>query len=71
MKTLKDCSDLPSFDDQFEPPLEQKTYTLTKCQFSQDGLPNHMQEGFYKVVFYGIGDVEFDVVIIAEVISDI
>ncbi|XP_065365417.1 uncharacterized protein LOC135958442 [Calliphora vicina] len=71
MGTLKDCSDLPVFEDEFEPPLEKKLYTLNACQFSQDGLPNHLQEGFYKLVIIGTGDVDFEIEVIAEVTPEI
>ncbi|XP_065365418.1 uncharacterized protein LOC135958443 [Calliphora vicina] len=67
MGTLKDCSDLPVFEDTFEPPFEKKLYTFDACQFSQDGLPNHLQEGFYKLVIIGTGAVDWEMEIIAEV----
>ncbi|XP_037818839.1 uncharacterized protein LOC119608474 [Lucilia sericata] len=67
MDTFKDCSDLPVFEDKFTPPLEKKTYILDKCQISQDGMPNHMEAGVYKIVLSGTGDVEWEVEVIAEV----
>lgn len=69
MDTLKECSDMPVFEDKFVPPLEKKTYTLTKCQFSQDGFPNHLPEGFYKIVVSGYGTVEWSLIIVAQVES--
>ncbi|XP_037818835.1 uncharacterized protein LOC119608471 [Lucilia sericata] len=71
MDTLKDCSDFPVFEDKFVPPLEKKLYTLDSCQFSQDGLPNHLQDGFYKLLIIGSGDADWKVEIIAEVTQEL
>lgn len=71
MDTLKDCSDLPVFEDKFEPPLEKKIYKFNACQFSQDGLPNHLQEGFYKLLIIGSGEVDWEIEVIAEVVADL
>lgn len=68
---MKECSDMPVFEDKFQPPLEKKLYKLDACQFSQDGLPNHLQEGFYKLLILGTGDVEWQVNVVAEVIPDL
>ncbi|XP_037818836.1 uncharacterized protein LOC119608472 [Lucilia sericata] len=67
MDTFKDCSDLPYFEDKFSPPLEKKTYILDKCQFSQDGLPNHMERGLYKIVLTGYGQVDWELEVIFEI----
>lgn len=67
MSTFKECSDLPYFEDEFEPPLEKRAYVLDKCQISQDGLPNHVQSGTYKLHVNGYGAVEWQVVIEFEV----
>ncbi|XP_046803206.1 uncharacterized protein LOC111685264 [Lucilia cuprina] len=71
METFKDCSDLPYFEDKFTPPLEKKAYKLDKCIFSQDGLPNHMETGVYKVILSGTGDVEWEVEVIFEIQLDL
>ncbi|XP_065365420.1 uncharacterized protein LOC135958445 [Calliphora vicina] len=70
MDTLKDCSDLPAFEDKFEPPLEKKLYTLNACQFSQDGLPNYLQGGFYKLLIIGTGDVDWEIEIVSEITTE-
>ncbi|XP_065365419.1 uncharacterized protein LOC135958444 [Calliphora vicina] len=70
MDTLKDCSDLPAFEDKFEPPFEKKLYTFDACQFSQDGLPNHLQDGFYKLLLIGAGDVVWEIEVIAEITTE-
>lgn len=67
MDTLKDCSNLPVFEDQFEPPLEKKTYTMNKCQFDQSGFPQHLQDGFYKVILSGYGSVNWYMSFVVEV----
>ncbi|XP_065365416.1 uncharacterized protein LOC135958441 [Calliphora vicina] len=67
MDTFKDCSDLPFFEDEFPAPLEKKTYTLDKCQFSQEGMPNHLESGQYKIILSGYGEVEWEVEVIVEV----
>ncbi|KNC29722.1 hypothetical protein FF38_08467, partial [Lucilia cuprina] len=71
METLKDCSDFPVFENTFEPPMEKKLYTLDSCQFSQDGLPNHLQDGFYKLLIIGSGEVDWNVEVIAEVTQEL
>ncbi|KAM7347108.1 uncharacterized protein ACRADG_006769 [Cochliomyia hominivorax] len=71
MDTLKDCSDCPVFEKEFVPPLEKKVYTLNACQFSQDGLPNHLQDGFYRLLIIGTGDVEYEIEVIAEITTDL
>ncbi|XP_046803205.1 uncharacterized protein LOC124419052 [Lucilia cuprina] len=70
METFKDCSNLPYFEDEFSPPLEKKTYVLNKCQFSQEGLPNHLETGVYKIILTGYGQVDWEVEMIFEVESN-
>ncbi|XP_073828210.1 uncharacterized protein [Musca autumnalis] len=67
METFSECSDLPVFEEKFEPPLEKRVYTLDKCQFSQDGFPNHLSEGFYKILISGYGSVQWSLTIVAQV----
>ncbi|XP_073828208.1 uncharacterized protein isoform X2 [Musca autumnalis] len=67
METLSECSNLPVFEDKFEPPLRKGVYTITKCQFSQDGFPNHVAEGFYKIMIFGNGTVDWSISVIAQV----
>lgn len=67
MESLKDCSTMPVFEGEFEPPLEKGTYTMDKCQFSTDGFPNHLQEGFYKVQIIGKGEIAFELNIVCKV----
>ncbi|XP_075155996.1 uncharacterized protein LOC142229324 [Haematobia irritans] len=67
MDTLKECSDLPVFEDKLERPIEKKEYTLKGCQFSQDGFPNHLATGFYKIVLSAHGASEWGFTLIAEV----
>ncbi|XP_075156198.1 uncharacterized protein LOC142229524 [Haematobia irritans] len=59
METLSKCSDLPVFEDKMTPPMEKKNFTMDNCIFSQEGLPQYLQEGFYKVDIIGYGDVEW------------
>lgn len=67
MDIFKDCSNLPQFEGKFQPPFEKKLYVLDKCQFSQDSFPNHVLEGFYKIVAVGYGDVEWSMAFIFQV----
>ncbi|XP_061395624.1 uncharacterized protein LOC133331239 [Musca vetustissima] len=69
METFKGCSNMPVFEDEFEPPLEKKTYTLNKCQIDPDEFPQHLQEGFYKVVMTGYGAVKWQLTFVAIVES--
>ncbi|XP_075156330.1 uncharacterized protein LOC142229637 [Haematobia irritans] len=68
METLSKCSDLPVFEDKLIPPIEKKNYTLTNCKYTQEGLPQYMQEGFYKIEMLVYGDCEWSVTYIVEVI---
>ncbi|XP_073820385.1 uncharacterized protein [Musca autumnalis] len=61
MENLKDCSNLPQFKDKFDPPLVKDTYYMDKCQFKDDGFPNHAYEGFYKMAIIGYGVVDWKV----------
>ncbi|XP_037818837.1 uncharacterized protein LOC119608473 [Lucilia sericata] len=70
MDTFKECSDLPYFEDEFSPPLEKKTYILNRCQFSQEGMPNHLETGVYKIILTGYGQVDWEVEVIFEVESN-
>lgn len=67
MDTMKDCSNLPVFEGPFKPPLEKRTYTMNKCKFTSDGFPNHLQEGFYKVVMRGKGKIATELKTICKV----
>ncbi|XP_073820121.1 uncharacterized protein [Musca autumnalis] len=67
METLRECSNLPVFADKFEPPLLKGVYTLEKCQFTHDGFPNHMVEGFYKIVIFGEGYVDWSITLVSQV----
>ncbi|XP_005181673.3 uncharacterized protein LOC101896817 [Musca domestica] len=71
MGTLKECSNMPAYEDKFEPPFEKKTYVLDKCQFNQEEFPQHLQEGFYKVIVNGYGAATWNMVFVAEIISDV
>ncbi|XP_073820159.1 uncharacterized protein [Musca autumnalis] len=71
MESLSKCSNLPVFEDKFEPPLQKITYTLDKCQLSQEGFPQHLQDGFYKVVMKGFGSANWDIIFIVEVQNNI
>ncbi|XP_073828211.1 uncharacterized protein [Musca autumnalis] len=67
MPALSRCSDMPVFEDKFQPPLEKKVYTLTKCQLDQDEFPQYMSDGFYKGVILGWGTVNYTITFIAQV----
>ncbi|XP_019891660.1 uncharacterized protein LOC101896989 [Musca domestica] len=71
MGTLKECSNMPVFEDKFEPPFEKKTYVLDKCQFDQSEFPQHIQDGFYKVIVNGYGAATWNMVFIVEIISEL
>ncbi|KAM7347459.1 uncharacterized protein ACRADG_007024 [Cochliomyia hominivorax] len=71
MDTLKDCSNFPIFEDEFVPPLEKKYYYMNDCQFTEAGFPSHLQEGFYKLVLIGTGEVDWEVAITVEIIHDV
>ncbi|KAM7348508.1 uncharacterized protein ACRADG_007789 [Cochliomyia hominivorax] len=67
METFKDCSDMPYFEDTMPIPIEKKNYVLNKCRISQEGMPNHLEIGTYKLLLTGYGAVEWEIEIIAGV----
>ncbi|XP_073820243.1 uncharacterized protein [Musca autumnalis] len=67
MNTFKDCSNLPVFEDKFEPPLKKNTYTFNNCIFDEEKLPQYLQEGFYKVDLIGSGKVNWYLNVTAQV----
>ncbi|XP_073828223.1 uncharacterized protein [Musca autumnalis] len=71
MESLSKCSNLPAFEDKFEPPLQKITYTLDKCQFNKEDFPQHLQDGFYKIVMNGFGPANWGLIFVVEVQNDI
>lgn len=69
MESFGKCSNLPVFEDQFQPPLEKTTYTLQKCQFSTEKFPS-LQEGFYRISMIAYGQVEWSITFIFEITWD-
>ncbi|KAH8348350.1 hypothetical protein KR084_006648 [Drosophila pseudotakahashii] len=55
MKNFAPCSNIPVFEDKFEPPWPKKTYIGDKCVIDGDGLPEIVPPGFYKILFKGFG----------------
>nr|XP_017014791.2 uncharacterized protein LOC108069297 isoform X1 [Drosophila takahashii] len=50
MKNLAHCSNIPIFEDKFQPPWPKKTYIGDKCVVDGDGLPEIVPPGMYKIV---------------------
>ncbi|XP_073820244.1 uncharacterized protein [Musca autumnalis] len=67
MNSVKNCSNLPVFEDKFEPPLKKKTYALHNCIFDEEKLPQYVQEGFYKVDLIGSGKANWYLNLTAQV----
>ncbi|XP_061386246.1 uncharacterized protein LOC133321169, partial [Musca vetustissima] len=65
MENLKNCSNLPQFDDVFEPPLKRDIYYFDKCIFDESGFPDFIVEGYYKVLARGHGPVEWTMMFIS------
>ncbi|XP_037713619.1 uncharacterized protein LOC119549541 [Drosophila subpulchrella] len=51
MKNFGPCSNVPQFEDKFQPPWPKQTYNAEKCVFSGEGLPEIILPGFYKIIF--------------------
>ncbi|BFG03213.1 uncharacterized protein DMAD_02519 [Drosophila madeirensis] len=66
IQNLGSCSDLPQFEDKFVPPWPQKTYKLDKCVADNDGFPEVLPLGFYKIVLSITGPVEWGITIITK-----
>lgn len=71
MGNIKSCSNLPQFKYKFEPPFLKNTYYMDRCQFDETGFPNHAQEGFYKFEVIGYGRVDWSMVSVFKLESDI
>ncbi|XP_061395625.1 uncharacterized protein LOC133331240 [Musca vetustissima] len=71
MDTFRECSNMPIFEDKFQPPFEKKTYILNKCQFEKEQFPQHMQDGFYKVVLNGYGAARWYIELIVEITNEL
>ncbi|XP_073817987.1 uncharacterized protein [Musca autumnalis] len=59
MDNFKNCSNLPQFEDKFQPPFVKNTYYMDQCQFDQGGFPDRANEGFYKIAVTGYGEVDW------------
>ncbi|XP_055852510.1 uncharacterized protein LOC129916533 [Episyrphus balteatus] len=56
---LKDCTNVPHFEGEFEGPMPQNTYTYKNCVIRTDGMPGHLQPGVYRITAHFVGpDVE-------------
>lgn len=52
MKAFGHCSNIPQFEDKFQPPWPVQTYVADKCVLGEDnGLPEIAPPGFYKIIF--------------------
>uniref|UniRef100_A0A1I8NJW1 Uncharacterized protein n=2 Tax=Musca domestica TaxID=7370 RepID=A0A1I8NJW1_MUSDO len=71
MENFASCSNLPQFEDKFEPPLVKDTYYMDKCQFDESGFPNHAQEGFYKIEVIGYGEVDWTMILVFKLDADV
>uniref|UniRef100_A0A1A9Z4T5 MD-2-related lipid-recognition domain-containing protein n=1 Tax=Glossina pallidipes TaxID=7398 RepID=A0A1A9Z4T5_GLOPL len=69
MKSLSECSNLPFFTDKFTGPIEKKRYELDNCIFSDESFPNHLPEGFYRLVGQFDGEVQWSVIINVQVMK--
>ncbi|XP_017146610.1 uncharacterized protein LOC108158637 [Drosophila miranda] len=69
IENLGSCSNLPQFEDKFVPPWPQKIYNLDKCVADNDGFPEVLPLGFYKIILTFTGPVEWGMTIIVKVTS--
>lgn len=67
MESFRNCSTFPMFEKKFTPPLEKRAYTVNKCLFLVDGFPNHLQEGYYKIIIIASGDLGAVITYLAKV----
>ncbi|XP_017044439.1 uncharacterized protein LOC108090335 [Drosophila ficusphila] len=51
MKDFVSCSNLPQFEDKFEPPWLKQKYYAEKCIINGEGLPDMVPLGYYKLIF--------------------
>ncbi|XP_055852751.1 uncharacterized protein LOC129916681 [Episyrphus balteatus] len=50
MNDIKNCSDFPQFEGNFDTPTEIRNYYFNFCVMSTENMPTHMWTGFYKIV---------------------
>lgn len=59
MEPLQQCSDMPSFEDKWEPPFPARTFEFTQCTIPDlDGYSSMMMPGKFKIVVEGMRGTE-------------
>jgi len=64
---FSDCSNLPTVNGKFVPPLPKNTFIFEKCMINVDNFPHILPGGYYKVRMHATGPVEFILDYIAKV----
>nr|XP_017094802.2 uncharacterized protein LOC108123904 [Drosophila bipectinata] len=66
MPSAVNCSNLPQFEDKLTELPAQK-FHFEKCQVSTDRFPQHMPEGFNKIVFQTYGAIDLSAEIVVQI----
>uniref|UniRef100_A0A1B0FIS8 Uncharacterized protein n=1 Tax=Glossina morsitans morsitans TaxID=37546 RepID=A0A1B0FIS8_GLOMM len=67
MNGIANCSDLWVFDGKAPSPLEKKRYEINDCVLNDEHYPNHLGDGFYRIIGRIYGQVECTITLLAEV----
>uniref|UniRef100_A0A1A9VSF8 Uncharacterized protein n=1 Tax=Glossina austeni TaxID=7395 RepID=A0A1A9VSF8_GLOAU len=67
MNGIANCSDLWVFDGKAPSPLEKKRYEINGCVLNDDHYPNHLGDGFYRIVGRIYGQVQCTIMLLIEV----
>ncbi|XP_016940321.4 uncharacterized protein [Drosophila suzukii] len=51
IKNFGPCSNIPQFEDKFQPPWPKQTFIADKCLIDGEGFPDILPAGFYKIIF--------------------
>uniref|UniRef100_A0A1A9WC58 Uncharacterized protein n=1 Tax=Glossina brevipalpis TaxID=37001 RepID=A0A1A9WC58_9MUSC len=67
MNGVGNCSNLWNFQGKAPSPLEKMRYELNDCVLNDDNYPNHLADGFYRIMGNVYGQVEWNIILFVEV----
>ncbi|XP_030381081.1 uncharacterized protein LOC115628918 [Scaptodrosophila lebanonensis] len=67
IKNFGHCTNLPRYEKKYQPPWPKKLYVFDRCVMNGDGFPDHVLEGYYKVIVNFTGEVHWVLTAVAKV----
>ncbi|XP_030381198.1 uncharacterized protein LOC115629009 [Scaptodrosophila lebanonensis] len=68
-KSIGHCTNMPQYEKKYQPPWPKKLYVFDHCVVNGDGFPEHMVEGYYKVIINITGEVHWVLTFVLKVTS--